>query len=171
MKFFLIGITLFFQILSININAGGSSKKEVSNSSDQEKNKSLDLYNNGVELMMRSKHSEAQSFFEQALDIDENLAEAHNNLAYVLRKQGKENYSTALTHYNEAIRLKPEMAEAYMYRGVLFVKMGKMSEARTDYSSLRSMNLSLAKELDYVIKNKKEKEPAMFFGVSRELRN
>ena len=39
--------------------------------------------------MMRSKHSEAQSFFEQALDIDENLAEAHNNLAYVLRKQGK----------------------------------------------------------------------------------
>ena len=64
----------------------------------------VQVYNQGIELMRAKK-----------------FAEAHNNLGYSLRKQGPQNYSKALEHYNKAIQLKPNLAEAYEYRGVLFL--------------------------------------------------
>ena len=119
--------------------------------------------------MLASKHSAAQVKFEQALKYAPELAEAHNNLAYVLRKQGERNYKKALTHYNKAIALQPTMAEAYMYRGVLHVQMGQMNDAEKDLKRLYELNANLAKELKYVVQTKKEKQPAQFFGVSQSL--
>ena len=126
-------------------------------------------YNAGVELMLSSKHSSAQIKFEQALKYDQKFAEAHNNLAYVLRKQGEENYKDALAHYNKAIAIKPHMAEAYMYRGVLYVQMGQMNDAKEDLRRLKELKSDLAEELEHVLKTGAEKIPAQFFGVSKSL--
>ena len=46
------------------------------------------LYNEGVALMREKHYAAAQEKFEQALGLDETLAEAHNNLAFSLRQQG-----------------------------------------------------------------------------------
>ena len=147
-----------------NALAAGSSYKAPSVSAD------IKYYNKGVGLMMDKKFAEAEKQFRKALDRNESLAEAHNNLAYTLRKQGPKHFDEALKHYNRAIQLKPGLAEPYMYRGVLYVQMGNGKMALKDHEKLVSMNSGLAKELEYVVVNGREKEPEQFFGVSKALR-
>ena len=82
--------------------------------------------------MKQGKYEKAEKKFEAALKKAPNLAEAHNNLGYSLRKQGPQNYERALSHYNRAIELKSDLAEAYMYRGVLHALMGNEGKALED---------------------------------------
>ena len=108
-------------------------------------------YNEGVALLTQRRFSEAQVKFQAALALDESLAEAHNNLAYVLRMQGRQNFSQSLAHYDRAIALKPGLAQAYMYRGALFVQQGDMGRARQDLEKLRSMDAGLAADLERIV--------------------
>ena len=119
---------------------------------------SVQLYNQGVQLMRAKKFAEAQVKFEQALAQNANFAEAHNNLGFSLRKQGPQNYSTALEHYNKAIQLKPNLAEAYEYRGVLFLKMGRKADAEKDLATLKALKPKLGNELDEVIQTGNEED-------------
>ena len=108
-------------------------------------------YNDGVALLVARKFREAQDQFEAALALDDGLAEAHNNLAYALRMQGRHNFAASLAHYNRAIELKPTLAQAYMYRGVLFVQQGDAARARQDLVRLRGLDAKLAADLERVI--------------------
>jgi Tfp pilus assembly protein PilF len=108
--------------------------------------------------MHAKKFSEAQVKFEQALSQNPNFAEVHNNLGYSLRKQGPQNYSTALEHYNKAIQLKPNLAEAYEYRGVLFLKMDRKADAEKDLATLKALKPKLANELEEVIQTGNEED-------------
>jgi tetratricopeptide (TPR) repeat protein len=108
-------------------------------------------YNDGVALLVARRFRDAQGRFEAALAIDEGLAEAHNNLAYALRMQGRQNFAASLAHYNRAIELKPTLAQAYMYRGVLFVQQGDIERARQDLGRLRGLDAKLAADLERVI--------------------
>ena len=65
-------------------------------------------YNDGVSLMKAKKFAAAQVKFEEALKANPNLAQAHNNLAYCLRKQSPENFASSLQHYNTALKLNPK---------------------------------------------------------------
>lgn len=85
--------------------------------------------------------------FEQAIKENPTIAEAHNNLGYTLRKQGAANYQESLEHYNRAIEQKPKLAEAYMYRGVLYIEMGRKSDAEAGLGTLQKLSPRLAKEL------------------------
>jgi tetratricopeptide (TPR) repeat protein len=93
----------------------------------------------------------AQQKFEEALLQDDALAEAHNNLAFSLRMQGTRNFDLALKHYNRALELKPGLAQAYMYRGVLFTQMGDLSHARADHALLLALDKDLAAKLGKII--------------------
>ena len=106
------------------------------------------LYNEGVALLVARKFAEAQAKFEASLTLDDRLAEAHNNLAYALRMQGRQNFDKSLTHYNRAIALNPALAQAYAYRGVLFMQQGDMARARGDLETLRRLDAKLAKDLE-----------------------
>ena len=128
----------------------------------------VQAYNKGVQLTLKKKFDKAEKWFRRALADNEEFAEAHNNLGYVLRKQGDEKYEEALVHYDRAIDLSPTLPEPYMYRGVLHVQMGNVSLADGDYEALQALSPRLADELAYVLKNKREKEPEHFFGVSGE---
>ena len=145
-----------------NANAAGSYTKTPSVS------KEIKLYNRGVSLMLDNKFAKAEKQFRQALERNERFAEAHNNLAYTLRKQGADKFEEALVHYNRAIELNPKLPEPYMYRGVLYVQMGNRALALKDHEKLVSMRSPLAGELEYVATNGREKEPEQFFGVSRK---
>lgn len=129
----------------------------------------LRYYNEGVELMLNKKFSSAEKRFRKALTLRERFAEAHNNLAYVLRKKGSNHFEESLKHYNRAIELNANLAQAYMYRGVLYVQMGNINLAQKDHIRLKDLDTILAVELHYVIENGREKEPEQFFGVSRKL--
>ena len=131
--------------------------------------KDVNVYNNGLALMLAKNFSGAEKQFRKAIAHNENFAEAHNNLAYTLRKQGPDNYDDALNHYNRAIELSPGLNEPFMYRGVLYIQMGNKDLAMLDYRTLTTRNSPLAVELQYVIENGREKEPEQFFGVSRRI--
>ncbi|GMQ48349.1 tetratricopeptide repeat protein [Vibrio sp. 10N] len=137
-----------------------------SGSSYNSLNKAQRTYNKGVELMMNKQFFDAEKKFRAALKRDKNWAQAHNNLAYTLRKQGVDHYNTALFHYNKAITIAPLLPEPYMYRGVLHVQMGNASLANDDLAKLRELKSPLADELEFVIQNGEEKAPEQFFGVS-----
>jgi Flp pilus assembly protein TadD len=115
-------------------------------------------YNQGVELMKNKRFAQAQSKFEQAVKLDPNFAEAYNNLAFTLRKQGSANYQKSLDYYNKAIQLKPKLAEAYMYRGVLYTQMGRKADAQADLVLLKKLDGRLAKELEEFMETGKEED-------------
>src|SRR5262245_33226899 len=118
----------------------------------------IQLYNEGVSLMREKHYAAAQEKFEQALALDETLAEAHNNLAFSLRQQGTHNFARSLQHYNRALELKPDLAQAYMYRGVLFTQMGDLARARVDYDQLLRLNPALAARLERIIAGADERD-------------
>ena len=106
--------------------------------------------------MHAKKYAEAQVKFEQALSENANFAEAHNNLGFSLRKQGPQNSSSALEHYNRSIQLKPNLGEAYGYGGDLFIKMGRKADAEKDLATLKTLNPKLAMELEQAIQTGNE---------------
>ena len=113
--------------------------------------RAISTYNEGVGLMREKHYAAAQEKFEQALALDETLAEAHNNLAFSLRLQGTHNFARSLQHYNRALELKPDLAPAYMYRGVLFTHMGDRARARADHATLLALDQELAAKLERII--------------------
>ena len=133
----------------------------------KQENPAIKAYNEGVDLMQAKKFPQAQAKFEEALKANPRLAEAHNNLAFVLRKQGSQNYQLSMEHYNKAIQLKPKLAEAYMYRGVLYAIMGRKAEAQADLAVLQKMNPRYAKELEDFIKTGKEDEA--LYGAANKI--
>ena len=159
-----IGFVAVMALAALPAVGAGSAKQAVRKDSDP----SITIYNQGVELMLAKRFPEAQAKFEQAVKENPRFAEAHNNLGYTLRKQGAANYQKSLEQYNTAIELKPKLAEAYMYRGVLYTEMGRKVDAQADLAALQKLNPQLAKELAEVIKTGKEED--RFYGLSSKLR-
>lgn len=145
--------------------AGGSGGSEKPSKRDAIE---VSFYNDGTLLLFKKEWHAAQQQFEAALAINGKMAEAHNNLAYVLRKQGAANYAKSLEHYNRAIELKPKLAEAYMYRGALHALSGQTDLARADYDRLVKMKSKLAPHLKKVMDTGQEEEPEQFYGVAKK---
>ena len=101
----ILSLLLSVTIISVTFGAG-------SQSIQPEVGKDLKYYNKGVERLMEKKFASAEKLFRKALEADPDFAEAHNNLAYVLRKQGSDNFDEALIHYNQAVSLKSRSARA-----------------------------------------------------------
>ena len=120
--------------------------------------RAISVYNEGVSLMRDKHYVAAQEKFEQALALEETLAEAHNNLAFSLRQQGAYNFTRSLQHYNRALELKPDLARAYMYRGVLFTQMGDLTRARADHAQLLTLDPELAARLERIIAGADERD-------------
>jgi Flp pilus assembly protein TadD len=68
-----------------------------------------------------------------------------------LRMRGRHNFAASLEHYDRAIELKPTLAQAYMYRGVLFTQQGDLARARQDLERLRRLDPKLASDLERVV--------------------
>ena len=139
---------------SLTALGAGSQKKAESRGGDP----SIAPYNQGIDLMVAKQYAAAEQKFEQAIKLRPTFAEAHNNLAYTLRKQRPERYQEALKQYDTAIRLNPNLAEAYMYRGILYAQTDRKVNAQADWQKLQKLNPRLAKELEEVIATGKEED-------------
>jgi tetratricopeptide (TPR) repeat protein len=150
-KWWWVGVLLGAAVFLLNPVVGADESPRLQVPKDTSRARAVKAYNDGVKLMRDKKYAPAQKKFEQALAVDETLAEAHNNLAFSLRLQGAHNFERALTHYNRALELKPDLARAYMYRGVLFAQMGDVGRARADYAKLLGLDQELAAKLERII--------------------
>jgi tetratricopeptide (TPR) repeat protein len=113
--------------------------------------KAVTAYNAGVKLMLERRFADAQRRFEEAIGLEEKLAEAHNNLAFSLRMQGSANFDRAMREYARALEINPKLAQAYIYRGGLHLQMGNVEAARADLATLRGLDAELAAKLEKVI--------------------
>jgi tetratricopeptide (TPR) repeat protein len=78
-----------------------------------------------------SAPKEAMRGYEQALDLDPGLAEAHVNLGRLYHEDGK--YEKAEGHYLAAIEKDPEYALAHFNLGVLLEDAGRPKDAAAAY--------------------------------------
>ena len=83
------------------------------------------LYNEG-------KNEEARAWYEQALRIAPDYAEAHNNLGLTLDALGRQNEATS--HFLEALRINPSLADAHNGLGKVHSQQGKFDVALQHYS-------------------------------------
>jgi tetratricopeptide (TPR) repeat protein len=156
---YIIGICAVAVLTALSCFAAGSGSAGTSGQPVVKKeNSAVSAYNEGVTLMKAKQFGRAQAKFEQAVKQDPGFAEAHNNLAFCLRKQGSQNFQKSLEHYNKAIALNPKLAVAYEYRGVLYMQMERKADAANDLATLKKLNPRLAGELDAYMKTGKEDE-------------
>jgi tetratricopeptide (TPR) repeat protein len=146
-----IGVLIGVAVLLRSPSAGAVESDPLPAPKGTPRERAVSAYNEGVKLMRDKHYAAAQEQFELALALDETLAEGHNNLAFSLRMQGAHNFERALQHYQRAIELKPDLAQAYMYRGVLFTQMGDLARARADHARLLALDPALAAKLERII--------------------
>ncbi|GCE14502.1 tetratricopeptide repeat protein [Tengunoibacter tsumagoiensis] len=85
------------------------------------------LINQGYSLLQLGRPEEARIFYEKAIRLDPNSADAYYNLGGALQELGQ--LEGALDAYREAIRLKPDDVEAYNHQGNVLGQLGRSEEA------------------------------------------
>ena len=85
----------------------------------------------GKEFLNNGQLDEALNEFKKAIEIEPNLADAHNGLGVVYFNQG--NLDAAITEYKEAIRIKPDYAKAHNNFGVVYFNQGNLDAATAEY--------------------------------------
>ena len=88
----------------------------------------------GWALDRLARHDEAEECLRKALEVDPDYAEAHFNLGYNLRKEGK--FALAEKHLRRAIEIDPKYALAYAELGALLA--GQKNRIREAVSYLRN---------------------------------
>jgi len=73
----------------------------------------------------------SMTLFSHALKITTNNYIAHNHLASALIKNNR--FNQAMHHYNEAIRINPLYAHAYLNRGIAHYAFGNKQSALSDF--------------------------------------
>ena len=139
-------------LIAAPVMGAGTPKKE------KPKDTAESLYNTGIDHLKKGDYAGAAAKFGAAVEMKDDFAEAHNNLGYSLRKQGAEHYDAALEHYNRALELNPNLAQAYHYRGVLHALAGDEDAAKADHAKLLDLDRELADELKKVLASGEEPE-------------
>jgi tetratricopeptide (TPR) repeat protein len=93
----------------------------------------------------QKQYEKARSYFAQALAQQASLHEAWNYMGYTSRKLG--DADKALVAYAEALRLHPGYPDAIEYRGVAYLALNRIDEAKGDYMTLLASDRKLADKL------------------------
>jgi len=91
-------------------------------------------------------HQEAtEDFGEALLSVQSDDAEAHNNVALACGKSGK--HRQAIAAFKEAIRVKPDYAEAHYNLAITYLILKDENAALREYSVLKNLDQKLANQL------------------------
>jgi tetratricopeptide (TPR) repeat protein len=80
--------------------------------------------------------------YRMAVSAKPDLADAHFNLAFLYRSEGK--MPEAIRRFEEVIKLRPEYAEAHLNLGGLYANMGKLDQAEDEYETAVQLKPTLA---------------------------
>lgn len=94
--------------------------------------------------MLHSKESSRQ-LAEVLADLEEVLKLSPKNV-YAIYNKGNvhlllQNYTAAISCYNEAITIKPDFAEAYYNRGLMYLKLGNKERGVSDLSKAGELGI------------------------------
>jgi tetratricopeptide (TPR) repeat protein len=86
-----------------------------------------DIYAKALEAAGRNELNAARERLAEVLQVDENHAEAHNLLGFILGQRG--DLPSALTHLERATALRPDLAEAHYNLGIALWYSGSRPRA------------------------------------------
>jgi tetratricopeptide (TPR) repeat protein len=105
---------------------------------DIDRGKSSEYWcNRGIEYYESGMRQKAVEAFKLAIRIQPNSAEAHNNLATVLRDLGM--YRDAIEAYQQAIRIKPDYTNAHFNLGTTYTDLDIHEKAIEEYKHVIQM--------------------------------
>ncbi len=110
------------------------------------------------------QYEKARSYFAGAVAKQATMHEAWNYVGFTSRKLGE--YDKALAAYDEALRLKPDYAEAIEYRGEAYVWLNRMEDAKKAYMDLYRDSREMANQLMGVMQQWVTERRANAAGVS-----
>jgi tetratricopeptide (TPR) repeat protein len=83
-------------------------------------------------LARAGRSQEAIDAYRRLLEIEPDLAQAHNNLGSLLASLGRE--ADAIEHFERAVVLQPGVASTHGNLGVAFYVLGRLHEARAQFA-------------------------------------
>ncbi|MDM8519703.1 tetratricopeptide repeat protein [Anaerolineales bacterium HSG6] len=90
-----------------------------------------ELYGQGEAAYDAGNFSEAIELFDQAIELDDEFANAYNNRGLSYYELGESNQ--ALADFNQAIKLAGDDSTPYNNRGIVYDDLGNYDQALTDY--------------------------------------
>ncbi|MEM3609985.1 MAG: tetratricopeptide repeat protein, partial [Candidatus Anstonellales archaeon] len=115
-----------------------SNKNEYKKGAEMNENYVRKLLKLGNQLLEQDRYMDAVEKFREALTIDNNCAEAHNNLAVALSNLGI--YWEAKFEYLQAIKLEPKNFLFHSNFGLLLVDLGFYKEAEKEFRKSIRLN-------------------------------
>ncbi len=89
-------------------------------------------FSRGMTNAAMSDYEPAYRDFQQAININPLMAEAHIEIGKIMLRRSLPDYSAALRSYSRAIDIQPDNAEAFLLRGILRSEMWEMDAALRD---------------------------------------
>ena len=107
--------------------------------------KAVEWFNGGYALMTSGLYEEAIEAFNEAINLDPNIAGFYTMRGYCYSKIEK--YKEALEDFTKAIELGPEDAQNYSFRGAVFGIIGNMALAVENIKVAAAMGDEKAQEI------------------------
>lgn len=98
-----------------------------------------------TEKKIANSYKSAERELRSAIQLNPRMFQAHSDLGYALRKQGR--YEEALAAYDTALGLSPGYVEAIEYRAEAYLGLGRVEEAKSAYMTLFERDRGRANEL------------------------
>jgi S1-C subfamily serine protease len=105
----------------------------------------------GKDAVRANNLPEAFACFEQAINIDQDCAEAHLNLGFLYLSAQPPDFQNAISSFKETIRVQPENIEAHYWLGICYCNVGKLESAKREYRSLKKLDKEASEQLLAVI--------------------
>ena len=109
----------------------------------EQRNKSIELMNHGVEMGRQKLYDSAVRDLKQAISVDPTNAAAHFNLGVVFKDMKK--WSDAASEYGEAIKYDVGNPALFYERGSVLLEDRKVSEAQKDFEEALKIDPKLYK--------------------------
>lgn len=97
-------------------------------------NEAQKILNQALDAHRKDKHGEAMLLYQRVLDLDPNIAQAHNNLASIYFLLEK--FQDALRHFKAAYDLKPEELDYQRGLGTALFAIGDKATAEKLFSAV-----------------------------------
>jgi tetratricopeptide (TPR) repeat protein len=98
-----------------------------------------------LQKKIRKEYLKAADEFQEAVNRNVGMFQAHSDLGYALRKTG--DYESSLASYDRALAIEPDYSLAVEYRGETYLALNRTGEAKDAYLTLFSADRAQADKL------------------------
>ncbi|MBI4835279.1 MAG: trypsin-like peptidase domain-containing protein [Planctomycetes bacterium] len=105
----------------------------------------------GNRAMDAKRYDEAFEYFKQAVNINQDCADAHFKLGAFYLQMEPPDFQSAISSYKEVIRVQPENIDTHYWLGICYCNVNKLESARREYRALKKLDKDAAEQLLAVI--------------------